>query len=172
MFVSRRAASLVFMLSFACQGQVEEPTETGIEGPSSSSSSTGTNSGTGVTTGATTTAGPATTAADGCDSHAIGDWAKCQTGNLIDNTACGWQESGAAGMLLCLAPTSGGLNVCGIRDCVDVCDCFAPPTTGTAVPICAPILGSGANGCALYCAGGQICPDGMMCQSGHCYWEN
>ncbi|MDC0666970.1 hypothetical protein [Nannocystis radixulma] len=171
MTVSRRAASLVLSLSFACQGQVEEPTETAA--PMSTSTSTGDTSSTGPTTGATTTAGPMTTpTADECDSHAIGDWGKCQNGNQIDNTACGWQESGAAGMLLCLAPTSGGLNVCGIRDCVDVCDCFAPPTTGTAVPVCAPILGSGANGCALYCAGGQICPDGMVCQTGYCYWEN
>lgn len=167
MVVSRRAASLLLSLSFACQGQVGEPTDTAVSSTTTTSTS-GTGSTTTTTTG-TTTAGEAATVDDGCDAHAIGDWGRCQPGNL---SGCGWQASGTDGELLCLAPTSGGLNVCGIRNCVDVCDCFAPPATGTAVPVCAAILGSGATGCALYCAGGQVCPDGMKCQSGYCYWED
>jgi hypothetical protein len=110
----------------------------------------------------------ATTVDDGCQSYAIGGWNACEVGTLT----CEWMASEAAGELLCLSPGSGPYNVCGIRDCVDVCDCFAPPATGTAVPVCAAILGSGKNGCALYCAGGQICPDGMECYSGYCYWPN
>jgi hypothetical protein len=168
MFASRRAAWFLLSLSFACQGQVGEPTDAASEPTSTSSTASGSSSSS-TTTTATTTAGQNTTVDDGCAAHAIGDWGKCAPGNLAD---CEWEASGTQGELLCLSPASGGFRVCGILHCVDVCDCFAPPATGTAVPVCAPILGSGANGCALFCAGGQICPDGMKCQSGHCYWED
>ncbi|MFY0541319.1 hypothetical protein [Nannocystis pusilla] len=164
MFVSRRAASLLLSLSFACQGQVGEPTDTAAATTTTTTSGTGST----TTTTGTSTAGEGSTIDDGCAAHAIGDWGQCAPGNLA---GCEWQASGTNGELLCLAPTSGGFNVCGIRNCVDACDCFAPPATGTAVPVCAAILGSGASGCALYCAGGQVCPDGMQCQSGYCYWE-
>ena len=170
MSLAPRTLSLVLVLAApGCTGEPGEPTATAVE--TMSPSSTGS---TGTTTAATSTGATsgATTAADGCSQHAIGDWNACQIGNQIKNSLCEWAEGGGEGTLLCLAPTSGGYNVCGIRDCVDVCDCFAPPTTGTAVPVCAPILGSGANACALYCAGGQTCPDGMTCQSGYCYWPN
>ena len=170
MLASRRAATLLLSLSFACQGQIGGTTDTAAGTSTTTTTTTATDTGAELTTtGTTTTAGQNTTVDDGCAAHAIGDWGQCQPGDL---SGCEWQESGANGQLLCLAPTSGGLSVCGIRDCVDVCDCFAPPATGTSVPVCAAILGSGANGCALYCAGGQICPDGMQCQSGYCYWQD
>src|SRR5690606_9081290 len=120
--------------------------------------STGPTTSTTTTTTSEMTTTAATTSDGECDGYAAGGWNQCQMGNVVDNKACGWEEGSGAGMLLCLSPTSGGLNVCGIRDCVDVCDCFAPPSTGTAVPVCAPIFGNGGKGCALYCAGGQTCP--------------
>lgn len=170
MLAAPRTLSLALMFVTAgCAAEPDEPTATAVESTSSTAAGS-----TAVTTGATATdtASGATTVDDGCSQHAIGGWNACKIGNQVNNDLCEWAEGGGEGMLLCLAPTSGAFNVCGIRDCVDVCDCFAPPATGTAVPVCAPILGGGANACALYCAGGQTCPDGMMCQSGYCYWPN
>jgi hypothetical protein len=57
-----------------------------------------------------------------------------------------------------------------ISDCVDVCDCFAPPATGTAVVVCADILAGGGMACALDCADGKTCPDGMTCLDNVCFW--
>lgn len=176
MFGPRVTLALVFFVGgLGCQSETDEPTATAV--PPVTSMPEVTSSGSTMTTGAMTGATEAltteaTTIEDGCSGYAAGGWNQCQVGNVSNNSKCEWVEGSGEGVALCLNPTSGSFNVCGIRDCVDVCDCFAPPTTGTAVPVCSPILGGGANGCALYCAGGQICPDGMTCHSGHCYWPN
>jgi hypothetical protein len=173
---SRRARALLWLLLLsACQGPVEEPTGSASETAAASSTSSTATEPTTTTTEATTTAEmtTTTTSSDGeCSSYAAGGWNQCQMGNVVNNKLCGGEEGSGAGTVLCLSPTSAPLNVCGIRDCVDVCDCFAPPSTGTAVPVCAPLFSGGGKGCALFCAGGQTCPDGMMCQSGYCYWPN
>src|SRR5690606_33220778 len=119
------------MLLVACTAEPDEPTATGTGGSTEASSTTGTTAAT--TTGATTTG-----FADGCTRHAEGGWNQCKMGNVVNNNLCEWTEGSGAGTVLCLTPTSGAFNVCGIRECVDVCDCFAPPSTGTAVPVCAP----------------------------------
>jgi hypothetical protein len=81
-------------------------------------------------------------------------------------------EGSGNGTITCLSPQSGGFNVCGIRDCVDDCDCFAAPLTGDAVPSCRVVFGDNGKACVLYCANGQTCPDGMECSSGYCYWPD
>lgn len=129
---------------------------------------------TSATTAATTTAAEGTTAGvdDMCPSRPGGDWNACFVDGSIDNDLCGFAANGGAGSALCLSPMSGGFNVCGIRDCVDDCDCFAPPATGTAIPVCSEVFGDGGRGCVLYCVNDQICPDGMQCVAGTCYWPN
>lgn len=108
-----------------------------------------------------------------CDPLVVGEWNACMDdmGN-IDNTLCNWVgDPDSNGYLTCLS--SGelrGANVCIIRDCVDTCDCFEPPATGTAEVVCAPILEGGDMGCGLDCSEGQTCPDGMECSSGLCFW--
>jgi len=111
-----------------------------------------------------------TTTADGCASHPAGDWAACQKGGLTDKTLCGFDEGASAGTVTCLSPSSGSFNVCGIRDCVENCDCFAAPTSGDAIPSCEMVGGSKA--CVLYCLNGQQCPDAMECVGGYCYWPD
>jgi hypothetical protein len=56
-----------------------------------------------------------------------------------------------------------------ITDCIDACDCFAPPPTGTAVVACDNVLEGGGSACYLDCTTGT-CPDGMECQSNICFW--
>ena len=117
------------------------------------------------------TAAPGTTtAADACPDRPSGAYNTCETNGLTDNKLCGWTTNGGPQSITCLSPQSGGFNICGLRDCVDDCDCFAPPTTGTAIPGCRAIFGDGGKACVLYCLNGQICPDGMECASGYCYW--
>ncbi len=125
-------------------------------------------------TSAATTSADGTTAGivDTCPSRPGGDWNACFVDGSIDNDLCEFAANGGAGEALCLSPSSGGFNVCGIRDCVDDCDCFAPPATGTAIPVCSEVFGDGGRGCVLYCVNSQICPDGMQCVAGTCYWPN
>lgn len=108
-----------------------------------------------------------------CDPVVPGGWNSChdESGN-VDNTQCMWMGSGdSQGFIGCLTSSSlEGANVCMISDCVDTCDCFAPPSTGNAEVICADILAGGGFACALSCADGQTCPDGMVCESGLCFW--
>lgn len=104
-----------------------------------------------------------------CPDRPAGSWNACKKGGLVDNKLCGG-DGGAA--ITCLSPSSGSFNVCGLEACADDCDCFAPPASGDAVVFCAPLLGGGGKACALYCAGGQTCPDGMQCQGGYCYWPD
>ncbi|MEM7151781.1 MAG: hypothetical protein AAF799_03020 [Myxococcota bacterium] len=108
-----------------------------------------------------------------CDPPVVGEWNACinEAGN-IDNTMCNWMGTpDNMGFLTCLssADIKGG-NICTISGCEDTCDCFNPPTTGTAEVICAPILEGGDNACGLDCSAGQTCPDGMQCGNGLCFW--
>jgi len=133
-----------------------------------------------TTGGAPTEATAATTSADGttagiddmCPGRPGGGWNACFVDGNIDNDKCEFMSDGGPGTALCLSPASGGFNVCGIRDCVDDCDCFAPPASGTAIPICSEVFADGGRACVLYCVNSQICPDGMQCVAGTCYWPN
>ncbi len=108
-----------------------------------------------------------------CDPIVPGEWNSCvgPNGNN-DNTLCNWVGSGSAtGFVGCLSSAGmEGANVCFISGCEDACDCFAPPATGTATITCAEILADGGTGCALDCAGGKVCPDGMVCSENLCFW--
>jgi hypothetical protein len=107
-----------------------------------------------------------------CDPIVQGEWNACvgENGNT-DNTLCNWVGMGGqTGFIGCLnSSQEDGSNVCFISGCEDACDCFAPPTTGTATVVCAAILADGGNGCALDCSAGT-CPDGMECQNNTCFW--
>jgi len=108
-----------------------------------------------------------------CDPVIPGDWNSCHDAQGdVDNTLCNWMGTGGAtGFIGCLTSSeTKGANVCFISGCVDACDCFAPPTTGTAEVICGPILEGGENGCGLDCANGRSCPDGMECLGSLCFW--
>jgi len=110
-----------------------------------------------------------------CDPQVVGEWNSCvdDMGDF-DNTLCNWVgDPDSNGFITCLsAPTMelDGGNVCTIRDCVDTCDCFSQPATGTALVVCAEILKGGGTACGLDCSNGETCPDGMQCASGLCFW--
>ncbi len=110
--------------------------------------------------------------ADECANRPSGAYNSCLNNGLTDNKLCGWTSDGGPATVTCLSPQSGNFNVCGLRDCVDDCDCFAPPTTGTAIAGCRAIFGDGGKACVLYCLNGQVCPDGMECSGGTCYWPD
>lgn len=141
----------------------------GSSGPASSSGAESSSSGAAVDGSSSSGGGPA------CDPPVVGEWNACMDANGdIDNTLCNWiGDPDGTGFLTCLssppAKLEGG-NICTIRDCVDTCDCFDPPATGTAEVVCAKILADGATACGLDCSSGQTCPDGMECASGLCFW--
>lgn len=127
-----------------------------------------------VTTAMTEETGPADSTGPGnaCDPVIPGEWNACVDANGgIDNTLCNWMGTGGAvGFIGCLnSGDMDGANVCFISDCVDACDCFAPPADGTAVVTCGPILEGGGNGCFLDCSAGQTCPAGMQCLGQACF---
>ena len=108
-----------------------------------------------------------------CDPVIPGEFNACiDNAGGIDNTLCNWVgDPDANGFIGCLTSSmTKGANVCMISGCVDVCDCFAPPATGTAEVICDAILEDGGNACALDCSAGQTCPDGMECLGTICFW--
>ncbi len=119
-----------------------------------------------------TTSGSGDTGQDACTNRPSGDWNACKDGSGTNNSLCGFVDNGGDGSLTCLSPQSGSFNVCGIRDCVDDCDCWAPPKTGDAPAVCTAVFGDGGKACILYCLNGQKCPDGMMCNSTTCYWPD
>jgi hypothetical protein len=108
-----------------------------------------------------------------CDPVVPGDWNSChdETGD-VDTTLCNWMgDPDATGFIGCLVRTGKeDYNTCFISGCEDACDCFAPPTTGTAVVECAEILTDGGTGCHLNCGDGATCPDGMECLGETCFW--
>ena len=107
-----------------------------------------------------------------CDPIVPGEFNACiDKGGGIDNTLCNWiGDPDFTGMVSCLTSSKvEGANVCMISGCEDECDCFAPPPTGDAPVVCADILEGGGFACALSCAAGETCPDGMECLSGLCF---
>lgn len=166
---------VVVLLSSGCGDKPDDGEgSAGSAATATGGTTTATGGATTEPTGAATTSAGETTAGvvDACPGRPGGDWNACSVDGVTDNSRCNFTMGDGAGTPLCLSPTSGGFNVCGIRDCVDDCDCFAPPTTGTAIPLCNVVFGDGGRGCVLYCVNGQICPDGMECVSGTCYWPN
>ncbi len=167
-----RSLPLLLLALAACPGEADEST-TGAS--SSTAPATTDASSSSSSTGEPTTGGSegVTTGADACAERPAGDWVACVEDGQTNNTLCGYEPAGSSeGKVTCLSPQSGNFNVCGIRDCVDDCDCFAPPTTGTAIATCTVVFGGGGKACVLYCVNGQICPDGMECASGTCYWPS
>ena len=164
-----RAITLALFTLLACNSEPDTTTSSTQEAGSSTAIATTTTTGASTTAEPTTTGGQTTTA-DGCASHPAGDWTACKKGSLTDKTLCGFDEGSSAGTVTCLIPSGGDFNVCGIRDCVDDCDCFTPPSSGDAIPACEMVGDSKA--CVLYCLNGQQCPDGMECVSAYCYWPD
>lgn len=166
-----RPITLALLTLVACNSEPDSTTtSTQDSSGTAAATTTGTTGAIAGTTAEPTTTGSQTTAVDDCASHPPGDWAACRKGGLTDKTLCGFEEGASNGTVTCLSPSSGNFNVCGIRDCVDDCDCFTPPTSGNAIPACEMVGGSKA--CVLYCLNGQQCPDGMECVSAYCYWPD
>lgn len=164
--MSRSLALVLVALLVACPAEPGPDTQAGSSGGSTAAMEGSSTGSTGAATTSPTTGGPPGDAE--CPVRPYGQWASC----AVDNTACGWMDSGKSGELTCLSPAGGGgYNVCAIKGCVDDCDCFLAPPTGDAVVFCAELTKGGEKACTLYCAGGQTCPDGMSCQSGYCFWD-
>jgi len=164
MLATARAFSLAFLALLACASESDGTTTDAADttaANTTAASSTG-------TTAATTTAG----VDDECPNRPAGAYNSCEDNGLTNNKLCGWTDDGGPTNITCLGPSGGTFNVCGLSECVDDCDCFAPPTTGTAIAGCRQAFADGGKACLLYCANGQICPDGMECFSGTCYWPD
>jgi hypothetical protein len=176
-------------LTLACGGGDDDAsTASGSlsQGPTSTTagteaSDTGTSAGESTTAEETSTteaptSGLPSDSSDGgsaCDPVVPGEWNRCLTsGGTVDNSQCNWMGTGSAtGFIGCLTSSrTEGANVCMISGCRDVCDCFAPPSSGTAEVVCDAILANGGTACALSCSAGQTCPDGMSCEGGLCFW--
>lgn len=168
-----RSLLLLVALLPACSGGSDGTTTADASASTSATDVASTGSDTSDATGSsgqptTTTNATDDTVLDECNGRPGGGWNSCQ-----DNSSnCGFVDNGGQGTLTCLTPQSGNFSVCGIRDCVDDCDCWAPPKTGAAPAVCTPIFGDGGKACVLYCVNGQKCPDGMECASGTCYWPD
>jgi hypothetical protein len=161
-----------------------DPTTTAMTAGSSSTTDVGTGSSSGgaetSSGGAETSSGSAADSSSGggttgaaCDPPVVGEWNACRDEmGTIDNTLCNWMGTGeSVGTISCLSASSNAdANVCFIRGCVDACDCFDAPATGTAEVVCAPILANDEMGCALDCSDGKLCPDGMECLDNLCFW--
>ncbi|MFO0632827.1 MAG: hypothetical protein U0168_08255 [Nannocystaceae bacterium] len=146
--------------------------ETTGGGSSTSAGSSSSEGGTSSSGGADSSSGGSTTGPL-CDPPVQGEWNACKDADgTIDNTLCNWVGTGeSVGMVSCLSASSNpDANVCFIRGCVDACDCFDPPATGTAVVVCDAILAGGEMGCGLDCSEGKTCPDGMECLDNLCFW--
>jgi hypothetical protein len=172
MMVRARSFSLASLLALlACTSETSDDTGASAGASTSTTSATTTAEPTSTTATATTTAATA----DECPGRPSGAYNACEDANgLTNNKLCGWTADGGPQSVTCLGPQSGGFNVCALDDCVDDCDCFAPPTTGTAVAGCRAVYGDGGKACVLYCLNGQVCPDGMQClpDYGYCYWPS
>jgi hypothetical protein len=112
-----------------------------------------------------------TTAAPGCDPPVVGNYYDCtpEVGK-VDNKLCMWIGSGqSVGYVSCLNASDS--VTCTIIDCVDDCDCFDQPPTGTAISTCRPdTTAEGESACVLDCSAGKVCPDGMVCSDDICFW--
>lgn len=155
----------------------------GADGSAGSSSSTSElddseGSGTALPETASTAATDADSTADpssgvpGCEQVVPGEWNRCWTGASYDGSLCNWTGDPAGPHASCLvaALVENG-SVCAIEGCVDRCDCFAPPSTGTATVECMEGIIQDDTACVLYCGDGQTCPDGMVCGYQICVWE-
>ena len=95
---------------------------------------------------------------DQCRRWGTTSWGGCLTEyNVVD--PCG---PGTACILDLPAPVT--YSAC-TTDCQDVCDCPAPPDSGSAAVSCGDIVGNGETECYLACNPGD-CPDGMECTTG------
>jgi hypothetical protein len=115
-----------------------------------------------------------TTAAPGCDPPVVGNYYDCtpEVGK-VDNKLCMWIGTGqSVGVVSCLSSSEiDDAVTCTIIGCVDDCDCFDPPPTGTALSTCRLMATSkGENACVLDCSAGKTCPDGMQCSNDICFW--
>ncbi|MEZ4380466.1 MAG: hypothetical protein R3A79_03915 [Nannocystaceae bacterium] len=168
------ASLLVAVALVACGDDGEATTASTTQTTQSTDTATATatdsDASTSTSDGSSTSDGGSTGVANDCDMNAIGEWNACKKGALTDNSLCNWTEDGvSSGEVRCLLPAGGGGSLCSIEGCEDDCDCFAPPSTGTAIVQCAPVLSGGVKACVLNCAGDVTCPDGMECISGYCY---
>jgi hypothetical protein len=138
--------------------------------PASSSTDVGSETSTADSSG--TSEGSSTAAPEPCEGAIPGEWADCiDEDGEVDLVPCMFDESsGGAGTPFCLVSASDPMaGACTVLSCETDCDCFAMPTSGTAPAKCGAFL-DGGKACALPCGGDAICPDGMECSSGLCFW--
>jgi hypothetical protein len=146
-----------------------EPLEDASTGSSSTGQTVATESSSTSTGDASEGESSGTTA---CDPIVPGGFNECLNGTVPDATLCNWNgTSESVGYVGCLQTAYVEGSVCMIQGCVDACDCFAPPATGTASVECLEGIIANDTACVLYCFDGQVCPDGMVCAGDICAWE-
>lgn len=108
--------------------------------------------------------------AGGCQSVCPGGWAplgnygQClnEWGGFANDAMCGADSNSTC--IYWNDPVEA--TACSVQQCASVCDCPAPPPTGTATVACGNITGGMTPDCYLSCANGETCPDGMTCRDG------
>jgi hypothetical protein len=171
-------AVLLLVSSCGDTGKDEEstasPTTSGMPTTTSmpTTSSAGTSDESGVGSSSAATSESSTGVPEPCEGSLPGEWADCiDDDGEIDLTPC-MLDDGApgTGTPFCLTSATDPMaGTCTVLSCETDCDCFAMPTTGTAPAKCGAFV-EGGKACALPCGGEAVCPDGMECSSGLCFW--
>lgn len=153
-------------------GTTTDTASTTDEGDATSDDAGQTESGSG-TDSVSETGTEDTTSTSGQDDDSTGD----STG---DTTESGFGNCiGDAGGAACLAsetcvtddPDLPGWGFCSINPCTDASECPAAPEGGNPTVACTDVDGDQQDECALSCAGGEVCPDGMECVNDSlCAW--
>lgn len=157
---SRLAFTLFLPLAAVHCDRSDEPT------------TTDTTSGSSTSTGAATStdASSESSGSSSADTSAGVDW-PCDAPVPGGYEACPASDPAACGPpAICLQAYIEGATVCTITGCVDRCDCFPPPASGTATVECMEGVVADDTACILHCGNGEQCPDGMVCSVQSCVW--
>ncbi|MEZ4447998.1 MAG: hypothetical protein R3B09_00880 [Nannocystaceae bacterium] len=159
----------------AMSTSTDATTTTGVETTEgTATTTTTTDATTDMTTSTTDESTSSSTTGPVCDPPVVGQYNDCTDEmGKVDNKLCKYIGTGqSVGFLSCLNSAGVmGASTCTIIQCVDDCDCFNVPPTGTATSVCKPMAtDKGDAACLLDCSDGATCPDGMVCDNDTCFW--
>jgi hypothetical protein len=159
----------------ACGGEREpNDAETGSSGGDSSTTVDASSSGepeeSSSSSSSSSSGGDESSEAPACDPMVPGEFQQCADASGNSTAFCGGPTAGGGVPSCLLSFFIEGASTCTISGCVDACDCFAPPATGTAPVACITGIVADDTACVLDCNDGQQCPDGMVCGGNICVW--
>lgn len=166
---------IALVLLGACAGEQESgDAETGSSSEGSSTAADASSSGEvedSSSSSSSSSSAEDSSGAPACDPVVPGEFQQCVDASGNSTASCGGPTP-SGGMPTCLLSFFiEGASTCIVTGCVDTCDCFAPPATGTAPVVCTTGIIADDTACVLDCNEGQQCPDGMVCGGNICVWE-